>query len=124
MILFLQKFQIKSKNKLLKKFSIEVFSSKIELSPIILNGKDNSNKSITHLTKFSPIIESLETNNLKKDFQNSDWNIFFEKTNFKDYDKFNSCLNENVNKNDDDKNRKKKIKIIYLFVLYDNNIKK
>ena len=124
MILFLQKFQIKSKNKLLKKFSIEVFSSKIELSPIILNGKDNSNKSITHLTKFSPIIESLETNNLKKDFQNSDWNIFFEKTNFKDYDKFNSCLNENVNKNDDDKNRKKKIKIISLFVKSDNNIKK
>ena len=95
MILFLQKFQIKSKNKLLKKFSIEVFSSKIELSPcIILNGKDNRNKSITHLTKFSSIIESLETSNLRKDFQNVDWNIFFGKTNFKDYDKFNSCLNE------------------------------
>jgi len=85
---FSSKISKKSKNKFLKKYSIEVFSSKKKLSPIIINGKDNRNKSITHLTKFYSIIESLETSNLRKDFQNVDWNTFFGKTNFKDFDIF------------------------------------
>ena len=123
-----QIYQKKGKKKFFKKkfkFSVEGFSSMIKISPIFTNEKDNRNKLITPLIKFSPFIETPQRSNLRKSFQKIfSNNPILGRSIFNDCDTSDNFFNEKENKNKDNKKPNKKITIVSsLFVKPDDNNK-
>ena len=97
----------------------------IKISPIFTNDKDNRNKPITPLIKFSPFIETPQRSNLRKSFQKIfSNNPILGRSIFNDCDTSDNFFNEKENIIKDNKKTNKKITIVSsLFVKPDDNIK-
>ena len=97
----------------------------IKISPIFTNDKDNRNKPITPLIKFSPFLETPQRSNLRKNFQKIfSNNPILGRSIFNDCDTSDNFFNEKKNKINNNIKTNKKITIVSsLFVKPDDNIK-